>query len=318
MLHLKTFVFCIGWQILMTESSNNFKIASDLVTKLKNTSSQLHLRTYKEALNCISNDKDRREIENMVDVFLNIQQTNSSVVVLIHGIRTYAQWQELLKSELEKDAGTKKVYPLGYGYFDLICFWLPYYFFRWHRINKITQKLRNIQAEHPTENIIVVAHSFGTYIIADILSENPDIKIHRLLLCGSIIKNSFRWDKLPKIPRGGITNDCGTKDFYPILAKALSWGYGSSGRFGFKTNEVEDRYHDLDHSGFINSSFMKKFWIPFIVNGEHIPSDWNTKIPTPCLLLNLLNFLPIKSLLVVLVGIYYQDGLLEIFNKYLI
>lgn len=144
------------------------------------------------------------------------------------------------------------------------------------------------------------------------LSKNPDIKIHRLLLCGSIVKNAFRWDKLPKIPQNGIINDCGSKDFYPILAKALSWGYGSSGRFGFKTNEVEDRYHDFGHSDFFELEFMKKFWIPFIIRGERIQSDWNTKIPNPCFLLNQLDSLPIKSIFLA-IGIFYhyQDNLLE-------
>ncbi len=283
-----------------------FKFASNLVKKLRDTPNELYLRTYKDALNTITDREERLKVEGIVEIFLNVNMP-SNIVVLIHGIRTYAEWQELLKSQLD-DYSDIKTYPIGYGYFDAFCFWLPW-IFRGVPIDRVAQKLRNIQAKHPADNIIVIAHSYGTYAISKILSDNPDIKIRRLLFCGSIIESSFRWDKLANIPCR-IINDCGSKDIWPVLAKSLSWGYGSSGRFGFKTSEIEDRYHDLGHSDFFELEFMKKFWIPFILSGENISSDWNSKLPKPSFGVVFFDIVPTKSILFVgsvLIAVYWND-----------
>lgn len=289
-----------------------FKFASDLAKKLKDTPSELQIPVYKSTLNNISDLKERSKVENIVDMMIKIN-TPSNVVVLIHGIRTYAPWQELLKSELDKHG--VKSYPIGYGYFDSFRFWFPY-FFRQGPIEKITQELRNIQAKYPTDNIIVIAHSFGTYVISKILLNSPDVKINRLLLCGSIIKNSFRWDKLPKIPRGGIINDCGLKDIWPLLAKSLSWGYGSTGRFGFKSSEVTDRYHDFGHSDFFDHEFMQKFWIPFILHGQPVKSE---KKPISSGWLIPFDILPISTIcLICLPIINYRHELLAILKNFIL
>ncbi len=265
----------------------------NLKNKLSNTPRNLQLQTIKDALNTIQDPGQKSLAESLLDIVTNVVGLPANIVVLIHGIRTYAPWQELLKSELEtKDT---KTFTIGYGYFDAFRFWFPFIFRRFP-INRVKQQVRNIQTNHPKDKIIVVAHSYGTYVISKIIDDNPDIKIHRLLLCGSIIKNSFRWDKLARLPQGGIINDCGTKDIWPVLAKSLSWGYGSSGRFGFQTSEVESRYHNLGHSDFFDVEFMKQFWIPFIINGESIKSVWNKQIPNPSFLIKCLDILPISNL----------------------
>ena len=266
----------------------------NLRNKLSNTPDNLKLKTIKDALNTIQDPSQKSLAESLLDIVTNVVGLPSNIVVLIHGIRTYAQWQELLKSELEsKDT---KAFTIGYGYFDAFRFWFPFVFRRFP-INKVKQQLRNIQTNHPKDKIIVVAHSYGTYVISKIISDEPDIKVHRLLLCGSIIKNSFRWDKLARLPQGGIINDCGTKDIWPVLAKSLSWGYGSSGRFGFQTSEVENRYHNLGHSDFFEIEFMRQFWLPFLLNGECIKSDWNKQIPNPPILIKFFDILPTSNLI---------------------
>lgn len=270
------------------------KFVCNLNIKLSNTPDHLKLQIIKDSLNTIQDPSQKALAESLLDIYINVVGLPSNIVVLIHGIRTYAQWQELLKSELESN--DTKTYTIGYGYFDAFRFWFPFVFRRFP-INKVKQQLRNIQTKHPKDKIIVVAHSYGTYVISKIISDEPDIKVHRLLLCGSIIKNSFRWDKLARLPQGGIINDCGTKDIWPVLAKSLSWGYGSSGRFGFQTSEVENRYHDLGHSDFFEAEFMKQFWLPFIITGTPIKSEWNKQIPNPPIWIQIFDILPISNLI---------------------
>jgi hypothetical protein len=53
-----------------------------------------------------------------------------------------------------------------------------------------------------------------------------------------------------------------------VFAESITWGYGSSGRFGFQTHLVRDRYHDLGHSGFFTEGFAKKFWLSALSDGQ--------------------------------------------------
>jgi hypothetical protein len=48
----------------------------------------------------------------------------TDVVVLVHGIRTTAEWAELVRDVLERVPGVTVV-PSGYGYFDVIRFLIP-------------------------------------------------------------------------------------------------------------------------------------------------------------------------------------------------
>jgi hypothetical protein len=157
------------------------------------------------------------------------------------------------------------------------------------------RELRTLRTKYPNADISIVAHSFGTYIVSQILSEETDIQIHRLQLCGSIISLKYRWDKVVSRITGKVVNDAGTSDYWPVMASLLSWGYGASGVFGFKTISVKDRYHDCGHSDFFSDEHMSKYWVPLLVDGQVVLSDWTSTRPSPGILINLLNWFPFKS-----------------------
>ncbi|NWD69162.1 hypothetical protein HX870_16285 [Pseudomonas gingeri] len=130
---------------------------------------------------------------------------------------------------------------------------------------------------------MVIAHSFGTYIVSHILSRYSDINIERIVLCGSIIKSSFPWDLHTRhMENGSIINDVGTRDFYPVLATFSTLGYGGTGRNGFKNTRIADRYFDYGHSDFFlpDNDHIRKYWKPYIIDGTVVDSDWNTEKPT--------------------------------------
>lgn len=77
----------------------------------------------------------------------------------------------------------------------------------------------------------------------------------------------------------------------------MTWGYGASGTFGFKTSEVKDRFHDCSHSDFFTAKHMRKYWVPLIVDGQVVLSSWSAKRPGPGFLMTYLNLLPLKSIL---------------------
>jgi pimeloyl-ACP methyl ester carboxylesterase len=160
--------------------------------------------------------------------------TQPSVVVLIHGIRTEAWWEDRVATIL-KTAGNVTVIPLKYHYLDIFRFWCP--ICRSAPIERMRRALQNIHDTYPHSRLVIFAHSFGTYAASQILINNPHIKFDRLILCGSIIREEFDWSRIEdqiRSPnkRDAVINDCGLRDIWPVAAKATTWGYGASGTYG--------------------------------------------------------------------------------------
>jgi hypothetical protein len=227
------------------------------------------------------------------------------VVLLIHGIRKFAGWQPMVKRVLEEIPGTK-VIPIKYGYLDAFRFWFPF-LTRQAAIDDIRREIQIAGAANPDAHISIIAHSFGTYAIARIMSDNPNIKLHRVILLGAIIKRSFRWDNVRGRLGTDVLNDYGTRDIWPVLAKCLSWGYGDTGRHGFGKYGVIDRGHDYAHGDFFNEEFVRRYWKPWFENGVDVPSRWAEKAPPPSWLLSILSVLPLHWAICVLLGVqaYY-------------
>lgn len=202
----------------------------------------------------------------------------NQIVVLLHGIRTEAVWQSLVAKELS-ELKNVTVYPVGYGWVDALRFWWP--LSRSKPQERILRELRDIRVRHEGVPLTVIAHSFSTYLISQIFNEHPDIRISKLILCGSIIPRDFRWDKIPTVPGGMVViNEVGTKDVWPVMARVASWGYGCSGTMGFQTNRVTDRYFDYGHSDFFQKNHVTIYWRPFVENGTIVNSPWDTKRPS--------------------------------------
>jgi len=265
----------------------------------------------KGALSAIDDPKEKERVEILLlDVLINSDLASEKILILIHGIRTHAVWQDKIKNEFKDDPDVIP-YPIGYGdFFHIISFAMAYFTQRKQQ-KKILQEIRSIKNQHPLGEYIVIAHSFGTYLLSRILKTNPDIVFNGLILCGSIVRTDFAWDNLANLPKNKIINDVGTKDIQPVLAKLLSRRYGTSGSFGFKTNKIEDRYHNFGHSDFFDQAFIRKFWRPYIANDYIIEnSDWSADRETPSWLISMLPKIPISLLFlsIPLLYIYYEPG----------
>ena len=191
------------------------------------------------------------------------------LVILLHGIRTQAEWQENFRPVLRADGGITEVIAIKYGYFDTLSFLLP--FPRRRILDTIHRKLMEALLYHRGEEreVVVIAHSFGTYAIARILREHPEVSIDRLVLLGSIVPRDYPWLQLPNLPKQ-IINEAGSRDILPVLAKSLSWGYGASGTFGFGSAGVVDRVHNLRHSDYFTSDFVEKYIKSLVHDSEFI------------------------------------------------
>lgn len=221
-------------------------------------------------------------------------ESPTHLVVLIHGIRTQGVWQNKVASWLKKHDRVKPII-VGFDYIDLFSFWFPL-FFRNAAIERVEREIRGALKDNPGATISIIAHSFGTYVLSQILLRRPDLRLNRVLLCGAIISTKYPWDNLASFPSGGVVNDVGTKDILPAMSRTASWGYGSSGTFGFRTHKVDDRYFDFGHSDFFTDAHIETYWVPYIVHGKIVESQWSIDRPTPPWWLSVLHIVPMKSI----------------------
>jgi|GEM_PF-6766557 len=216
------------------------------------------------------------------------------VILLIHGIRTNSTWQNMVKRVLEEES-KNKVQKSNYGYFDVVRFWLP--FTRRAAIEEVKETIQEIKDIHGGGvKLSIIAHSNGTYIISKLLKSERDLRIHTLILCGSIIKRRYPWHQVSGRVKF-IINDFGTKDHWPVLAKSCSWGYGDTGRHPFRKPRVIDRGHPFNHGDFFRNEggkgedFVRKYWKPLLEEERIVEEGYIEDSPY---WLKLLSILPIQ------------------------
>ncbi len=257
------------------------------------------------------------EHHELFDTIIDIKRSgvqddaDSRILILLHGIQTEAKWQQELRKEFS-DLPKLNTIPLGYGFVSAFLLWLP---IRFWPTAKIVRKINSIRDREPNAKLMIIAHSFGTYITSKIIAKYPEIRFERIVFCGCIVRTDYRWDMHARyMQAGSILNDVGTKDIWPVVATASTIGYGSSGRLGFQTSEVRDRFFDYGHSDFFKPDLChaKSYWKPFINDGTIIDSSWDTERPnSPFYILLFSN--PVLGKIILLILVLIAIGLWEIF-----
>lgn len=130
------------------------------------------------------------------------------VVALVHGIRDFALWQSEISETLER-AGFKAE-PVNYGRFDVFRFLLPFGFRR-QIVQKVRRQLNDIRKKYPRAKISVISHSFGTWVMAQIIRDGFDIKFHRIIFCGSVVPYDFPFEQFSDRFDDPILNDVGCR-----------------------------------------------------------------------------------------------------------
>ena len=201
----------------------------------------------------------------------------SHIVLVVHGIRDFGEWQQMVREEIE-EPGTI-VIPIKFGYFNVLRFLIPFAT-RQAPLRRIEREMLSVTNDHGSAKLSVISHSFGTDIVTSVLKDHPkSLRIWRMILCGSVVRQEFRWDSIahqigePDMPtRNFIVNDCGSGDQWPLLAQALTWGFGAAGTDGFGSTLVQDRFHDGGHSLFMTREFVRQYWKPFLSEGRYVPT----------------------------------------------
>lgn len=214
------------------------------------------------------------------------------LVITIHGIRTFGQWQNKVELLLRRHASKVEVRSYKYGYFSILVYFFP--FLRSFIVRRFRQELNSILKDNRYNKIDILAHSFGTYIAAFALKgvyANPS-PFRRLILCGSVLKSGFDWGAIfTKHTAMQVTNDCGASDAALLLNNMLVPYSGMAGRFGFNGaygNKVVNRIFLGDHSHYFtsatgsNNDFIEHRWIPILITDD-APESIDER-PTPSFL----------------------------------
>ncbi|AJA65756.1 hypothetical protein ACVIW2_004533 [Bradyrhizobium huanghuaihaiense] len=196
-----------------------------------------------------------------------------TILITVHGIRTFGEWQERLKSLVQDANPNIDVKSYRYGYFSVIAFLIP--IFRWLAVRSFRNRLREIIRENPGSPITIVCHSFGTHLVAHALRGiKPDELpvIPALILSGSVLRSNFNWRRLRATGKLKlVVNDCGTNDGILVLSQMLVLLTGMAGRvgfYGFTDDFIVNRYFAGGHSHYFRpvgndpDSFMREWWVP--------------------------------------------------------
>jgi pimeloyl-ACP methyl ester carboxylesterase len=194
---------------------------------------------------------------------LGVGDTRANLVISLHGIRTRGAWQKTVNSDLQRNGFRHEL--LDYDYFGVGQFVLPS-----RRARKI-EWFRDEYEKRVKETgrvPSVIAHSFGTYIVAKAMEKYEEVRFDRVIFCGSIVRRDFDWDSL--VRRGqvrAVLNEYGGKDVWVKLAKWFVADVGPSGALGFDCSvpAVYQRRRKLfRHSDYFYPLNYRENWIPFL------------------------------------------------------
>lgn len=193
-------------------------------------------------------------------------------VVSVHGIRTYGEWQNKLRSLIAAMAPNVNYHTHKYGYFSTIAFMVPA--LREVEVQRLVLHLGNLLNQNRDKSIIVFSHSFGTFIATKALEElcrQGYRNVRRLVLSGSVLPSNYDWRYLISCDVE-IINDCAQDDLVLWASEAFVLQTGMAGKcgfFGIENAKLTNRFIQGGHSEYFkNDSYMTEHWLPLLDNNK--------------------------------------------------
>ena len=199
------------------------------------------------------------------------------VVLLVHGIRTHAHWFPPVRDILQENGFIVSF--SNYGKYDLARFLMPVNYFRKQTQTNLHRQIRATQQRYPNSELSIIAHSFGTYLVANVLRQEFDLHLRRVIFVGSVVRYDFPFANFATRFTGDILNDVGTHDPWPALAESVTTGYGSTGTYGFKRPHVFDAWNSTTHSEMLSQKHCSQRWIPFLKDGTLPTLPMDSQVP---------------------------------------
>ncbi|MBK9722859.1 MAG: NACHT domain-containing protein [Saprospiraceae bacterium] len=264
---------------ILDENELNY-LANQLSFDLLNNLSKLGIDIIADRLSEII-DKPASEFQQIINAsiiankfLLNQSRSRKDILVLsVHGFNTRGDWKNRLGFELTKATDGERFLYRAWDYGEFrIGILLPWK--RSRQVEKFQYFYNNLISQFSVKpEICVVAHSFGTYIVAKAFRRFPELRFDRALFLGSPLPRKFRWANT-KNRIGKMLNLIGCSDIALRIAYFIP-GLGIAGRKGFlKAPEwlVQESVDFAEHSDLFGDEYMRLVWIPFIRDGS-TPSE---------------------------------------------
>src|SRR5262249_51900099 len=120
---------------------------------------------------------------------LGLPNKQNQLVISLHGIRTRGTWQKEQLGKLLNEEGFVHL-ALDYGRFLAVQMLIPY--FRRKKMDWFLSKYNEYCSDSQNAPS-VIAHSFGTYIIAQVMEKHPEVRFDKMIFCGSIVRKQYSW-----------------------------------------------------------------------------------------------------------------------------
>jgi alpha-beta hydrolase superfamily lysophospholipase len=182
------------------------------------------------------------------------------VVFLTHGIRDYGHWTRRLSVHIKELARERKVrlrtVTSSYGFFPMGPFVVKAE--RRKRAGWLLDQYVTARAMYPNATFSFIGHSNGTYLAATALKTCPAIRFDNVVFAGSVVRQSFEWDRLLQLQPWGerkpqvgrVLNYVATGDWVvALLPGGMEWmrfpdpDLGGAGHHGFR--HADERVHDI-------------------------------------------------------------------------
>lgn len=213
-------------------------------------------------------------------------------VLALHGMNTRGAWQEEFNWRVSMSYG--RMVPVAIYKYGIVRPGAVLRFRQLRIMQELIGRIRRLAGETGASGFgdcpDVIAHSFGSWLLGHALVADPELRVGRVILLGSILRPDFDWSRL--IRRGqvqAVLNHHGTKDRPVRIAQRFIPCSGPSGRRGFDDTAVLNRPAEgFGHSQFFEEDILPelfdKVWGPFLTAASDSlselpdlarpPSDW--------------------------------------------
>ncbi len=191
--------------------------------------------------------------------------TPRAVVISLHGIKTRGTWQKEMTSALNVADLVHE--PLDYGDFAALRFLCPGQ--REKQMESFREEYTQIRERYSDTTPSIIAHSFGTYIVANCMEKYTEVRFDRIIFCGAIVRKDYPWSKQVQTDCvSRVLNDYGRLDRWARIVQWVVEDAGPSGLSGFDdeaNGAVVQRCHPkFKHSDYFYRLNYQDNWIPFL------------------------------------------------------
>jgi len=200
-------------------------------------------------------------------------------VLVVHGMNTRGEWQEELSWLVGRTY--RHMVPVAIYKYGKI---QPGVMFRSRQralVRKLEAKLIKLSEEARRAGYSgapdVIAHSFGTWLVAEALDRNDRLTIGRLILLGSVVRPSYPWQKLiGRKQIEAVLNHGATNDEWVPRAQFFIPGAGPGGKHGFAPPVTNVPATNFRHSTYFQPDRLRgvfeEVWQPFLQ--FEVPPSW--------------------------------------------